>query len=170
MVPLLKFKTSIYHCNFPTVASLRTQCQVKTIMAELKRSANAAITALAMWWICELFRKDKFSCLESEFNWELKQRRRQQERRKTKQQICTCIMLLSMLLDYNVEFHSNAHVVWQAWTRDRNFLFFSWTYSPLEFSSRKIPQHLTNRIRVLKFATRIQFSGAVFAAFAFAVV
>ena len=73
MMPLLKFKTSIYHGNFPTVASLGTQCQVKTIMAELKRSANAAITALAIWWICELFRKDKFSCLESEFNREFKQ-------------------------------------------------------------------------------------------------
>ena len=144
---LLKFKTLIFHCDFPTVASLRTQCQVKTIMAELKRSANAAITALAMWWICELFRKDKFSCLESEFNRELKQRRRQQERRKTKVQICTCIMLLSMLLDYNVKFHSHAHVLWRAWTRDGNFLFFCFSelwYSPLEFNSRKIPQHLTN--------------------------
>ena len=105
---------------------------------ELKRSANAAITASAIWYIWELFRKDKCSCLESEFTRELKQRRRQQGRRKTKEQICTCIMLLSMLLDYKVKFHSNAHVLWRAWTRDRNFLFFSWTYSPLEFSSRKI--------------------------------
>ena len=127
-IPLLKFKTLIYHCYFPTVASLRTQCQVKAVMAELKRSANAAIIASAIWYIWELFRKDKFSSPESEFNRELKQRRQQQERRKTKQQICTCIMLLSMLLDYNVKFHSNAHVLWRAWTRASNFLFFPWTW------------------------------------------
>ena len=54
-------------------------------------------------------------------------------------------MLLSMLLDYNVKFHSNAHVLWRAWTRASNFLFFpELRYSPLEFNSRKIPQHLTN--------------------------
>ena len=146
-------------------------------VAELKRSANVAIKASAIWYVWELFRKDKFSCLESEFNRELKQRRRQQERRKTKVQICTCIMLLSMLLDYNGKFHSNAHVLWRAWTRDSNFLFFCFSevwYSPLEFNSRKIPQHLTNWMkwkRVLKFGTaRIQFSSDVFAAFAFAVV
>ena len=80
------------------------------------------------------------------------------------------------LLDYNVKFHSHAHVLWRAWTRDGNFLFFCFSelwYSPLEFNSRKIPQHLTNWMkwkRVLKFGTaRIQFSGDVFAAFAFAV-
>ena len=52
-------------------------------------------------------------------------------------------MLLSMLLDYYVKFHSNVHVLWQARTRDSNFLFFSpeLRYSPLEFNSRKIPQH-----------------------------
>ena len=123
-IPLLKFKTSIYHCNFPTIVSLRTQCQGNAMIRVWAEKVSKCSNHRYIW---EPFRKEKFSSLESEFNRELKQRRRQQERRKTKEQICTCIVLLSMLLDYNVKFHSNAHVLWRAWTRASNFLFFSWT-------------------------------------------